>query len=736
MRRIIRLLTLILLVATVATAQEPARRPKIGVALSGGGARGFAHIGVLRWFEEHRIPIDYVAGTSMGGLIGGLYATGMSPQQLEDLSRQIDWNELLRPVPPYSSLSFRRKEDRREFPNHLELGLNGGVKIPPGLNSGHAIGLLFDRLTLPYSTVQNFDDLPIPFRCIATDMVQAKQVVLSHGPLASALQATMAIPGVFSPIELDGSVFVSDGGLLKNIPTDTAEDMGADVVIAVDIGTPLGNKESLQTLTGVLSQTISVMMEESTRRSLDPKLHPKLKTVISPPLGTYKTFDFSESEQIVALGYQGAEKKAAELLPYSLSEAEWNEYIEKRRSRIRTEVPVPEFVEVTGIPTARGDVLRKDLAKFSGKPLSTDALEASLNSVWGHGQYAGVGYSLIEKNGQTGLLIFAREKGYAPPVLNIGLSLNNTETDVFDFSLQGRATFYDLLFSDSEARLDASIGSHMFLGGEYYKRLFRTSFFVAPYAAAEKTKTGLFSGGTEIAQYEIKNNRIGIDFGYSFGSISEVRLGYQIANASANLEIGDPVLPNVSGKYSVARLLWQVDSTDSAVIPTHGVRAQAIAKWIFDSPTPPGLDVDSEVGQAAARGSIFLPAGAKNTIVLAGEGGSSFGYKPAPIDQFTIGGLLHVSGLSRNEFRGNHVLYYNLMYLRKVGSLPPILGEKISIGGWYEGGSAFNDWDQKKFYQGLSAGMIVETLLGPIFVGGSWAEGGRSNFFFAIGRLF
>jgi NTE family protein len=173
--------------------------------------------------EEHRIPIDYIAGTSMGGLIGGMYAIDMTPQELRELTTSIDWIDLLRPVPGYDTLSFRRKEDRRAFPNSLEIGLKGGLKFPPGLNSGHSIGLLLNRLTLPYSTVNDFDDLPIPFRCLATDMVEARQIVLEDGSLATALQATMAIPGVFTPIEIDGSVLLSDGGLLNNVPTDVAE---------------------------------------------------------------------------------------------------------------------------------------------------------------------------------------------------------------------------------------------------------------------------------------------------------------------------------------------------------------------------------------------------------------------------------------------------------------------------------------------------------------------------------
>ena len=237
-----------------ANAQETKPRPRIGLVLSGGGARGFAHIGVLQWFEEHRIPVDYLAGTSMGGLIGGMYSIGLTPDEMKDIAYNINWIDLFRPVPAYDSLDFRRKEDRRAYPNGIELGLRNGIKLPPGLNSGHQLGLLFSRLTLPYSRIQSFDELPIPFRCIATDMVEAKQVVLSKGSLALALQATMSIPGVFAPVEIDGEILASDGGLLNNIPTDVMKNLGVDMVIAVDIGTPLGGRESMGSL-GSISGT-------------------------------------------------------------------------------------------------------------------------------------------------------------------------------------------------------------------------------------------------------------------------------------------------------------------------------------------------------------------------------------------------------------------------------------------------------------------------------------------------
>ena len=584
--------------------------------------------------------------------------------------------------------------------------------------------------------MNSFDDLPIPFRCLATDMTVAKQIVLSKGSLPVALQATMSIPGVFAPTEMDGQILASDGGLLNNIPTNAVEEMHADVIIAVDIGTPLGKKEVLQTLTGVISQTISVMMEENSRKSVDPSLHPNLKVVLKPELKEYTTFAFTDAQEIIKLGYQGAEAHKAELIRYALSQEQWAEYLKQRQSRIRTEVPVPQSIVVQGASASEEKVIRRELASAIANGVSADTMEDSLNKIWGRGRYAGLSYWLGEQDQKPTLFIHAREKAYAPPILNVGLELNNTQTDVFDFNLRARATFFDILRHGSELRVDLSIGSNLLLGFEFYKKLGTTNFFAAPNAAIEKSKTGLFNNGSQIAQYETKRTDVGIDFGYEFGSTSEFRWGYSIGHGDASVQIGDPVLPDVSGKRSVTQMQWIFDDSDGPVIPHKGWRTLTQARWIFDTPSFAGSDFDTELPQFNTRVVSFIPAGKKNTFVLMGEGDTSFSYEPAPADQFTLGGLFRVSALGRDELRGNHVLYGSVGYLRKVGQLPPLIGEKISAGIWLETGSAFDDWDDKTFKESVSVGVIIETLIGPIFTGGSWGEGGRGNFYFAIGRFF
>lgn len=730
---------MMILICSLAAAEEQAvTHPKIAVVLSGGGARGFAHVGVLQWLEEHHIPVDMVVGTSMGGLIGGMYSMGMTPQELQEMIAAIDWAELFRPVPAYDSLSFRRKEDRRAFPNHLEFGLRGGLKIPPGVNTGHAIGLLLNRYTLPYSMVNDFDQLPIPFRCVATDMVEAKQVILRSGSLSMALQATMAIPGVFYPVEISGQILASDGGLLNNVPTDVAETMNPDIIIAVNIGTPLGKRESLDNLGGMLSQIISVTMNQNIVNNLDPSLHPKLKVIVQPDLKEYTTFDFDRYRQIADLGYREAEHMSSDLLGYALPEAEWEAYLQARRNRMRREsdLPSPEFIRITGTSVQSQARMQQILDQNVSKPVEPDSLEKELTTIWGNGEYAGLSYELVEEGGKPGLLVHAREKGYAPPILNLGLEVNNTQTDVFDFNLRGRVTLMNLSHPGTEWRIDTSIGSHISAELEYYRLLGRTRFFIAPRASYDRTKSGYFRDQVEIGEYELDSELLGADIGYNLNSTDEFRIGYDFGHQKGTVRIGDPGLPEGGGKSSAAHLDWVHDSVDSAVIPTHGARIASSLIWNFDVPIGTPQEVDQAFPQGSLRGTFFFPLGKKNTLFVLGEGDTSFHHSAPGLNKFALGGLFRISAASRNEFLGNHAVYGGVGYLRTLGRLPYLIGEKFSAGVWYETGAAYNRWDDADFHHSVATGVIVETLLGPVFTGFGFGDGGRNNFFFAIGRAF
>src|SRR5947209_19881067 len=284
-----------------ATKTPQRHRRTIGVALEGGGAMGLAHIGVLKWFEEHHIPVDYIAGTSMGGLVGGFYATGMTPEAMQKLIEGLDWRKILGDRTPYEDLAYRRKEDQRAYPNSLIFGLRDGLSLPAGLNAGHQIGLLIDRLTLPYDEVPSFDALPVPFRCVATDLVSRKPYVFKDGSLAVALRATMSIPGAFSPVHDGKAVFV-DGGLLNNLPTDVVREMGAEIVIAVHLESAPVKAENIRSLFNVLEHSVRVVLEENELRSMA-----QADAVVSLHLAEYNARDYGKSEAILQKGTEAVQ---------------------------------------------------------------------------------------------------------------------------------------------------------------------------------------------------------------------------------------------------------------------------------------------------------------------------------------------------------------------------------------------------------------------------------------------
>src|SRR5215471_2788826 len=307
-----------------------ASHPKIGLVLEGGSALGLAHIGVISWLEEHRIPISYIAGTSMGGLVGGMYATGESPVEMHELVDNIHWGEVLRGGTPFRILNYRRKEDKRDYPNDLEFGLKHGIRFPEGFNAGHEVGLILDRIALPYSDIKSFDELPIPFACVATDLLSGKEYVFRKGSLATALRSTMSLPGIFTPVRTEGHIF-ADGGILNNLPTDVAKAMGADIIIAVHLQVrEFVAAESLSSF-GVLGRSLSVVVATTELRGME-----RADILITVDLSNYDSLDYEKSKEMSKLGYEATQSKAAILNTLSVDDETWQRYVAERQSRVRT----------------------------------------------------------------------------------------------------------------------------------------------------------------------------------------------------------------------------------------------------------------------------------------------------------------------------------------------------------------------------------------------------------------
>lgn len=727
--------TLLSAIYAPASAQAGAvkHRPTIGVVLSGGGARGFAHVGVLKVLEENRIPVDYIGGASIGGLIGALYAMGKSPAEIEAMIADLEWGKLFTSSTSFDDLAFRRKEDRRNIPGPIPLrGRLTGLKLPTAFNSGHEIGLLFDRVTLPYARVNDFDQLPIPFRTVGTNMVNGASEELKSGSLSRSLRATMSIPGVFAPVEIDGKI-LSDGGLVNNIPTNVVKAMGADILIVVNIETQPASRESLESLIGVLAQTINIATAENSRRSLL-----QADVIIAPDLKDFGTSSFGDSKEIIELGYQGAKQKEVLLRGLSITEEAWQEHLARRKRRQRPAVdPVPTFLAIDGSDRAAARTIEVKLqGKYLGAPLD-DAkqkeLERELSELTGTGRFDALNYEIIERDGKVGLNIRTNEtngKPTDPTRLDVGFDVNSVESEDVNLSILARITFFDVGRNRAEWRNDVRVGSNMLLATEYFRPLGDSKFFVAPRASYKRRKVSFYDDGVRVSEYSFSGFQAGVDLGYSFSKRSEMRAGYAIGYEKAIRRIGDPLLPEVKGKFSHASLRWAYDGLDQAQVPRQGILSRNSFDHYFDSPGIPG-----SITQAESQTWIFTPISERNTVFSFGGAGTSFGATAPVLRQFTLGGPFRIGGYGVDQFRGSHYAYGGVGILHSRQILPALFGGRGYVGAWYEGGSAFESFRDAKYRQSISTGFIIETPLGPILLGGGLNQSGKGRFFFSFGRF-
>jgi NTE family protein len=597
--------------------------------------------------------------------------------------------------------------------------------LPGGLNPGHPIGLLLDRLTLPYGALDDFDALPIPFRCVATDMLAGEPVVLKDGSLSLALRATMALPGVFTPVERDGKT-LADGGLVNNLPTDVVRDMGAKIIIAVDVGTPLGGPESLRSFTGMFNQAVRVMNVQNVRRNL-----PLASVVLTPEISRAMGAEYQAGETIARLGYQSAAARGEELQQLAIGDVEWQQLLAQRQARRRQEGPAPAVLEVRGAVGADERSIREYLGKSTRRPPAMKGLEEGLTAITGWGRYDALGYERLQRDGRDGLRIRAHPKPYGPPFVNLGLESSVAKGEEAEVTFGSRVTVPGLAGYGSELRTDISVGSRPRLAVEYYRPLGAHGWFLAPHLFTSRSTENLFRNGSRVAGYRRDEEGIGLDLGYGLGRGGELRLGYAVRHVNAWARIGDPLLPAVSGGTQVAALRWAYNGQDSAVVPMRGVRASAAAEWFFGSP-----GVRNRFPRAELSLTAFRPVSRRRSLFATAAGGTTFGSDAPWQEQFTLGGPLRLGGYSRAEFRGNHYLYFSVGYLRQLGTLPALLGGKLYAGNWLETGRAFDRSDAARFSSNLSGGFIAETRLGPMFLGSSLGQGGRRKLYFSLGRGF
>jgi NTE family protein len=689
---------------------------------------GLAHVGVITWLEEHRIPVSYVTGTSMGGLVGGLYATGHSPTEVRELVNGIDWDQVLSGVIPFPDLSFRRKQDAHDYPGQLEFGLREGLKFPSGFNTGQGVNLVLDRVALPYSDIASFNDLPIPFACVATDLVSGKQRVFRDGSLALALRSTMSLPGIFTPVR-SGNKLYADGFLLNNLPVDVGKEMGSDLTLAIHLETASMDPKTDLSSFGVLGQSITVMSAVNVLHSME-----QADILVAVPLQKYTVMDYNKADDIIKAGYNAMASKATVLSAFSVSQSEWEDYIARRNARRRT-APVPQFVQVTGTTPELATSMEKELAPLVGKPVDSKEIDQNMMAIVGMGRFATSTYSMVEKNGVHGLQVQTEQKSYAPPIVRPLIVIDGSQYNNVLFSIGARITFLDVGSYRSELRNDVILGSRYLIASEYYHPFTTTSnWFIAPRLGFNSEPFNVYNSDTLQASYRIRQALGGIDTGYVFGRTGEFRFGYEGGYEHASAVIGNiPALPTDSGTTGDVRIQYQLNTLDDPVIPRTGVGLLIYTKGYNANPGAPGAFPLSEIQSRA-----FFRLNAPSSVFVAADGGTSYGYKTG-FPAFSLGGSRQLVAWSQNELLTNQYFLGQLGYIRELTKLPPFLGSSVNLLATFEMGKTYKLAllpSPPNLPIDGSGGLLVNTIFGPVLIAGTVGNYGHARFYFQIGHIF
>jgi len=707
-----------------------AQRPKIGLALSGGGARGAAHVGVLRVLEDLRIPVDYIAGTSMGSIIAGLYASGMTLDEIEHALVTMDWEHIFDDDPPREELSFRRKRDDDLYLIKAKPGIKDGeLKFPAGLVQGQKFDLALRELTLPVATVKDFDRLTIPFRAVASDIGTGQEVVLASGDLAKAMRASMAVPGAFAPAQIDGRLLV-DGGITNNLPVSVVRDMGADIVIAVDISTPLASPDEVRNVLEITAQLTSIMTRTNTEQQIASLT--KRDILIVPDLRDITSADFTRAGEAIPAGAAAAEAERAQLVRLSLSESSYRAHL-AARILPGGDRPIVNFVQIMNDSNLADEVLRERLHIREGEPLDRVQLEKDIGTIYGLELFETIDYKLIEEGGKTGVLVDARARSWGPDYLQFGLKLSSDfgGDSSYNFGVAYLKTAINEL--GGEVRLSAQLGQDPAIFADWYQPLdYDSRYFFEPQIGYGASTYKLYTedGNDKIAEYRVKQANLELAAGRELGVVGEARLGYRRGTGDVDLNVGSPGLPEGSFDSGSVFGRLSVDRLDNSYFPSKGYKGGIEYELFRDS-----LGNDKDLDQLTVNLSYFETFGA-HTFGLGGAFNTTMDGSPEVQNLFQLGGFLNLSGYNNNALSGQHSAILTGVYYRRFTQLKFL---PWYIGGSLELGNVWEDRNDISADSAIISGSVflgADTPIGPFYTGYGYAEGGNSSLFLFLGKAF
>lgn len=656
-----------------AAAPTAAQRPRVGLVLGGGGAKGAAHVGVLGVLEELRIPVDCIVGTSMGALVGGTFASGMDAKELEQAVRSISWQEAIARSGLRTMVPMRRKLAGNTYSNSLEFGVRDGRLVAPsGLINSQNVDLTIQYLVSRSRGITEFDQLPIPFRAVATDMQTGEMVVLGQGDLALAMRASMAVPGAFAPVTIDGRI-LGDGGLTRNVPVDIARQTCADVVIAVAVPNPAPTAEQLRSPLSLLSRTLDVLINANERQQLETLGPDDVKIVID--MGDIGSASFDRVSDAIPIGRAAALAQRAALARYSLPDEEFAAW-RAATSRTGREPLTVAQVNIVGADRVNPDFVRETFGIEAGDTVDNRKIGERANAVFALSDFERVAYTLTGDGEQPALNLHLTEKSWGPNILrfDLGFHIGTDANTAFMIGGDYLRTWINPL--GGELHGSWRFGRTSGLGASLYQPLDAAQrWFVEPGATGHRSTEDIFIDGESVARYRFSHAWGSLDVGRVFGNRAELRAGLRAGGQSVDREIGDPNLPEISGEgYGGLTARYVFDSRDRSTLWDSGTMARI---EYFRGLEALGA-VDSYDRLEGIVATVMSFDG--KAVYLRASGGASFGADLPIYDTFTLGGPVSLPGLSLGELRGTSYWNAKATYLYRVADISYVFGQALYAG--------------------------------------------------------
>ena len=710
------------------TGETGASRPRIGLVLAGGGAKGGAHVGVLKVLEEMHVPISCIAGTSMGALVGAGYASGIPAAELQKFLVGINWKSVVGGQGARGLEPIEQKRQGVTYSNQVELGIRKtGIVAPGGLVNTSNIEDLLRTYVASARLQSSFDRLPIPYRAVATDMVSGQMVVLDKGDLATAMRASMAIPGAFAPVIMDKYI-LSDGGLVRNIPVDVARNLCADVVIVVNLVEPPADPAKLQSATQLIGRMSDVMIqanEELQLNSLGPR-----DVRIDVQMGDIGTADFERVPDTIPLGEKAAREQAAALAKYSIPTAD---YLAWRRSVTSSQEIEARIANVRfeGLQRVNAQYLEERAQVHAGDVVDTTKLSEEAKRMSALQDFESVEYRLEGDPANPTLVWLPHEKRYGPDYLKVDLGMYASDGGDLAFALNAKHTRTWLNDLGAEWRNELQLGGETFITTSLFQPIdSHHVFFLEPRAMWKRSWEDVFDGNQRVAQYELSDFAGQLDFGLNAGTAAQLRIGYSYDDRKVKLSTGSLLLPETTRIDAGLIVAGTYDTRDTPFNPTRGL---AVALEYMRSERSLGADENWERGELGIGLAVPLR---RDVLWVTAAGGTNFGSHLPPDRAFALGGPGSFPGYELGQLRVGGYWTVGTGYLWKFKELMSIRGQALYAGIRVEAGAIYDpiDGSHNQDIYGASVYLTGRTLVGPLTVGLGTTSTNAWSLWIAVGR--